>query len=201
MDKNTFNNLPLYTATLNDDDLGIYTISLVEWPAMEKRWEFFEKQKEPLKFSVVDAEQHRVVSPIIRCDYPILRKDENGKFFYITFPKETIYAAAERFLTIGAQGLVKLTHNEDAPFIDGFNLVQWYIKDTARGISPVGFEDVADGSLFAEYYVTNEDVWKKVVDGTFNGLSMESEFFLKLQEPEEKEIDSIEALVDYLGIG
>ena len=192
------NNLPLFVASLEDDNLGIFTISLVDWPAMDKRWEFFSKQEEPLKYSIVSEDEHRVISPIIRANFPILRKTENGEFFYVTFPPETLYEAAKRFLQNGFQGFVKLTHNEDAPFIDGFSLVQWFIKDTSKGISPAGFEDVADGSLFAEYFVTSDSLWSSIKNGTYNGLSMESEFHIS--QPEDEEITTIDELLKRLGI-
>ena len=32
-------------------------------------------------------------------------------------------------------------------------MVQWFLKDGDRGLSPDGFGDIADGSLFAEFHV------------------------------------------------
>ena len=190
--------IPVFEAFLNNE-IGIFTIALVDQPAMEKKWLAFSKEEpKPMFYKVLDEEEHKVLAPIIRADFPILRKDENGQYFYITFSKETIYAAAEKFLKDGYQNIVRLTHQGDN-YVDGFNLVQWYIKDSAKGINPEGFEDLADGTLMAEYKVNDDAIWEEIKAGTFNGLSMESVFDVKLKE-EEKEINSIEELVEYLGI-
>lgn len=190
--------IPIYEAFLGDQ-IGIFNIALVDNPAMEKLWSVFSKEGEvkKMKFKVEDEQQHKVLDVIIRADFPILRKDDNGDYFYVTFSKETIYAAAEKFLKEGFQNSVKLTHQGDN-FIDGFNLVQWFIKDSAKGINPEGFEDLADGSLMAEYYVTNDEVWEQIVSGEFNGLSMESVFVIAPKK--EPEITTIEDLVEYLGL-
>ena len=196
-----FNRLPVYEAIMTDDALGIFTIALVDHPAMEVDMQFFsavEPEKEVMKYSIINEEEHRVIAPIIRADFPILRRNEEGEKFYVMFSKDTIYEAAKRFLENGFQGLVKLTHNPEAEMIDGFSLVQWFIKDTEKGIAPAGFEDVADGSLFAEYKVSNEAVWSAIKEHTFNGLSMESVFVLA--EPQEEEITSVEQLLEQLGI-
>lgn len=193
-------NIPVFEAFLNDE-MGIYTIALVDQPAMEKLWSVYsveEMKPAKLNFKVLDEEQHKVLAPIIRADFPILRKDDNGEYFYITFSKETIYAAAEKFLKEGFQNVVRLTHNGDN-YVDGFNLVQWYIKDSEKGINPEGFEDMADGTLMAEYKVNDDSIWAQIKSGTFNGLSMESIFDI-VPKKEEKTIESIEELLKYLGI-
>lgn len=41
------------------------------------------------------------------------------------------------------------------------------------GISPKGFEDIEEGSLFAIYKVKNDALWKKIKEGEWNGFSME----------------------------
>lgn len=193
-------NIPVFEAFLNDE-IGIFTIALVDQPAMEKLWSVYsveEMKPAKLNFKVLDEEQHKVLAPIIRADFPILRKDDNGEYFYITFSKETIYAAAEKFLKEGFQNVVRLTHNGDN-YVDGFNLVQWYIKDSEKGINPEGFEDMADGTLMAEYKVNDDSIWAQIKSGTFNGLSMESIFDI-VPKKEEKTIESIEELLKYLGI-
>ena len=70
----------------------------------------------------------------------------------------------------------------DGSEVEGVEMVQFFIKDTARGVSPEGFDGIADGSLFAEFHVTNDEVWARVKDGTFKGFSLEGVFDL---EPEQ----------------
>lgn len=192
-------NIPVYKALLGDE-VGIFAVALVDNPAMEKKWLAFSKEEsKPMYFKVLDEEQHKVLSVLIRCDFPILRKDDNGDYFYVTFPKETIYAAAENFMKNGFQNVIKLTHQGDNFIYDGFNLVQFYIKDSTKGVNPEGFEDIADGSLMAEYYVTDDDIWERIKSGEFNGLSMESVFDIVLKK-DEPVINTLDELVEYLGI-
>lgn len=200
MDKKLINGLPVYEAVLDDYNLGIFTISLVDDPATEVKWVAFAKDAKassPLKFSVVNEDEHRVLSVIMRADFPIYRIDENGNGYYITFSKETLYEASKRLLMNGFQNYVNVEHIASSNLY-GFQLAQIYQKDVARGINPVGFEDVEDGSLFGEYFVSDETLWQEIKAGKFTSISLEGEF--SLAEPKEKEISTIDDLVEYLGI-
>ena len=194
------NGLPVYEAVLDDYNIGIFQISLVDNPATEVKWIAFSKDSAastPLKFSIVNEDEHKVLSVIMRADFPIYRIDENGNGFYITFSKETLYEASKRLLMNGFQNYVNVEHIASSALY-GFQLAQIYQKDVARGINPKGFEDIEDGSLFGEYFVADETLWEEIKAGKFTGISLEGEF--GITEPKEKEIDTIEDLVEYLGI-
>ena len=62
--------------------------------------------------------------------------------------------------TIGAQILADVT----------------LIKDVDKGINPVGFDDIENGSLFGKYRVLNDEVWADVKAGKFKGFSIEGYF-------------------------
>ena len=51
-----------------------------------------------------------------------------------------------------------------------------------------------------EYFVTNDALWDEIKAGTFNGISMESVFEIAPKKEEEKEITTIEELINYLNI-
>ena len=168
----TFRGLPLYRVTLKNEGDGVCRVSLVDDPAVESYFEFFGK-KAPARYAVQDEEKRLVRGVVLRADYPILRRDFPGDpGYYVTFGKEVIRQAAERFLTEGHANDVNRQH-VDGSDVDGVNLVQLFIKDTAAGCSPEGFEEISDGSLFAEYHVTNDEVWEQIKDGTFKGFSVE----------------------------
>lgn len=195
----THNGLPLLDATLDEWELGIYCLSLVDDPATQRSWLLFSnKNKQPatqrLKFAVTDATEHKVLSVIMLADTPIYRIDANGNPYYLQFSKKTLYEAAHRMLRNGTQNNTNIEHIESS-IVYGFDMVQLFQKDTAKGISPVGFEDVPDGSLFGEFYVTDETLWQEILDGKFTGISLEGEFSV-----EDKPIESIEELVQYLGM-
>ena len=51
-----------------------------------------------------------------------------------------------------------------------------FIKNTDKGISPKGFEEIEEGSAFAEYKIESDEVWQAVKKGVFNGISLEGYF-------------------------
>lgn len=196
MNMKTINNIPVYSIKALTIDQGICGVSLVDWPAMDVKWEAFGKEKEILKFSVVDEEEHKVLSPLIRCDFPILRYDVHQGEYYVIFDKETTERIARKFLADGFAWNVTLDHVEEN-YADGVRLEQLFLKDTNRGISPVGFEEVAEGSLFGVWKIENEDIWQLIKDGTYNGMSLEGRFTMT---PEEDEVETLEQLLQHLGI-
>lgn len=190
-----FKGLPLYDAVLTDENLGIYCVSLVDNPATMVSWLAFSKEPEKaLKFAVTNEEQHRVLSVIMTANTPIYRVNDKGEGFYIQFSKETLYEAAKRMLRNGFQNFVNVEHIESS-YLYGFEMVQLFQKDTAKGINPAGFEDIPDGTLFGEYYVSDPTLWEEIKEGRFVGLSLEGEFSLA-----EKEIETVEDLIRSLGL-
>lgn len=169
----TFNGLPLYRVALGSQD-GVVRVSLVDDPAVQSNFDVFRKQagKAPVLYAVQDEDRHLVRGVVLRADWPIFRRDNpQDPGYYVTFSKDVIRQIAERYLADGFQNRVDTDHDQKE--VDGVQMVQYFIKDTAAGISPEGFDDIADGSLFAEYHVTNQDVWDEIKAGTFKGFSVE----------------------------
>ena len=127
----------------------------------------------------------------MRADFPIYRRDERLGEYYIIYKPETIRLMAEKYLAEGRQNDVNTMHSTD---VDGVQMVQYFIKDTARGVVPAGFDDIADGSLFAEFHVINDDVWEAVKAGEFKGFSLEGFFDLT----PERDTHTVEEIVDDL---
>lgn len=156
----------------------MFCISLVDEPAVESEFIAFAKEDEiPMNFSVQDEEQHIVFGVVMKADTPILRYHKDYGNFYMVFDKETIKKMAEQYLTNGYQNNVNLDHNPDN-YVQGVNMLEWFIKDSEKGINPAGFEDVPEGSLFASFKVNNEEVWNSIKEGTFKGFSLEGMFGL-----------------------
>lgn len=202
MAQKMINGLPVFEAVLDDYNIGIFTVSLVDDPATSVKWIAFAKDAKasnPLKFSIIDEKEHKVLSVIMRADFPIYRVDEQGNGFYITFSKETLYEASKRLLLNGFQNYVNVEHIASS-ILYGFQLAQIYQKDVARGINPVGFEDIEDGSLFGEYFVADETLWQEILEGKFTGISLEGEFGIDKVEEKEKEISTLDELVEALGL-
>ena len=191
--------IPIFDAFLKDEDLdGISCISIVDEPAMEKEMMVFEKQKKPIMFSVQDELQHKITSVVIRCNYPIYRIDELGKEYYIRFGREVIDQLAEKYSKDGLLNCVSVQHNGE--LLSDIVMTEMYIKNTEKGINPIGFEDIEDYSLFATFKINNEDVWNRIVQGEFGGLSMEVMLDLQPTDEfvEEEETDFWSELMQWL---
>jgi hypothetical protein len=179
------NKLPIYNIVLGDA-AGILRMSLVESPAVDIDFQKFEKQH--LSFSI-DDEQHIVFGCALRADFPIYRCSPTMGEYYVVFTKETIQELYEKFMIDQRFNNVNLNHFENT---DGVYLLQSFIKNTENGINPAGFEEIANGSWFTAYKVTNDEVWNKIKSGDLNGFSVEG--FFDVTEPK----DEIEDLVDEL---
>ena len=190
--------LPIYQAKITDENLGMTTISFVDYPAVESDWLSFDKQKETVKFSVENEEQRIVMGVVMRADYLIYRRTESGYEYYITYSPDTIRLMARKYLKDGFQNNVDLQH--DGNLIDGVEMEEMFIKDSENGISPKGFEDISDGSLFARFKVVNDDVWNEIKEGKYNGFSLEGYFEVEEQDPEQQEFNEIMELINKINL-
>ena len=167
--------IPVFEAQIVDPSDGIFKISLVDMPAVESNFLYFNKEDKCLKFAVADEEQHIVFGVLMRADYNIYRYSPEYGEYYIRYTKDTIKKMAEKMLSDGVHNNINLQH-EDGTDVTGVNLVEVFIKDVEHGIDPAGFEHIEDGSLFTKYKVENEKVWQSIKDGTFMGFSLEGYF-------------------------
>ena len=169
----TIGGLPVFDALISDEDTGMLKISLVDEPAVMTDFLAFDAVRRMQMYSIQDEERRLVYGVVMRADFPIYRRDERVGEYYIVYKPETIRQMAEKYLADGFQNRVNVMHSTD---VEDVQMVQWFIKDTARGVNPEGFPDAADGSLFAEFHVLNDDVWNAVKDGTYKGFSLEGVF-------------------------
>lgn len=184
--------LPIYYAEIDFDDEGIQYVSLVDCPAVESNFVAFSKQeRQDVRFAMVeDGDQHLLVGVVMRADFPIYRCDERMGEFYIVYRKETIRDMAEKMLYDGRTSAVNVMHTPVC--VNGVNLQELFIKDTAKGISPKSFEDIEDGSLFAVYKIHNSEVWAAIKRGEFKGFSLEGMFQIKEADVEpDAEVESL----------
>ena len=175
----TIDGIPVYRALVQSDgDTGMLRISLVDDPAVQVDFLAFKNQeaRKVLTYAVQDEDKHLVLGVVMRADYPIYRRDADGFEYYIIYKPDTIRTMAEKYLAENRQNLVNLMH-EDGTEQEGIQMVQYFIVDREKGVAPAAF-DVADGSLLAEFHVTNEDVWAAIKDGTYKGFSLEGIFDL-----------------------
>jgi hypothetical protein len=161
--------LPLYYIDINleDNNLGMSCISMVYDPAVESDFICF--SNEEMNFTA--NEEHCVTGVAIRANRPIYR-NKDGYEFNVVFTPDVIKKIVEKYTRENLWNTVSLQH-------DGNNIttaicVEHYIKDSSKGISPKGFEDIEEGSLFTTFKILDEELWQEIKKGdTIRGFSIE----------------------------
>lgn len=189
----TIDGIPVYVAIISDSSQGMDKISLVDTPAVMSDFLKFKEQPKQVLFAVADEDKRLVYGVIMRADFPIYQKDDQMGEFYIIYKAETIRQMAEKYLADGKCNNVNLMH-QDGSDVEGVQMVQYFIKDSAMGVSPAGFDNISDGSLFGEFHITNDEVWAAVKDGTYKGFSLEGYFDLI----PETDVEDVQGIVDTL---
>lgn len=205
-------NLPIYDIVLSEEGDRMLCNSIVENPANDSYFIAFEKQNQDnqpklLKFEN-DGLEHKVFGCLIRADYPIYRIDNFGQEYFVRFSKETIQNIILKYSKEGLHNLCSIQHN--GVNLDGITLTEFFIKDTSKGINPIGFEDIEEGSLFGVYKIENTEVWDMIQSNELQGFSIEInctieptnetiDFSKETQEPDYNDLDTmINELVKYL---
>lgn len=195
--------MKIYYAKINEDEkLGLYTVSFVDKPAVETQYLCFEDENTKPIMLAKQAEQ--IVSGVaLRADFPIYREDENGNPYYVVFTKETIKQMVQRYAKNQMLNNVDLQH--DGKLVDGVYMVESYIVDKERGICPVEFSNIEDGSWIVSYKVDNTELWNQIVNGNnLNGFSISALInlgdtkFEKVEENEPEEKSSLDQYIEDL---
>ena len=160
---------PVYQISISDDpndESGMGYMSIVDKPAIEMDFLVFSKD---LKYAI-DDEKRVITGAAIIADKPIYR-ELDGEKCYTVFSAQVIDKIVKKWGVKQNYSLVN-THHSDT--VEGIHLFESYLINKERGINPPKeFKDVADGSWFVSYYVTNDDLWKQIKGGDFMGFSIE----------------------------
>ena len=187
----TIGGIPVYDAIISDAETGMFKISLVDDPAVMSNFQAFDKQHIPQMYTIQDEEKRLVRGVVMRADFPIYRRDDKMGEYYIIYKADQIRIMAEKYLAESRQNDVNVMHKKDSD-VDGVQMVQYFIK--GDGVSVDGFDECADGSLFAEFHIVNDDIWDEIKAGTYKGFSLEGVFDMQ----PETDADEIQDIVDKL---
>lgn len=166
-------NIPIYdiVVDLDDPELHMTAISLVDYPAVEKDFMCF-KEQHKLDFTVQNEDQHLIFGPAILCDVPIYRYSPTDGDYYVRFTREAIENIIFKYSQEQLLNVVSLQHNGEP--IQGATMVEFFLKDTDKGIDPKGYEDCPNYSLFVTYKITDEKLWDEIKNGNeLKGYSIE----------------------------
>jgi hypothetical protein len=164
----------IYELVIEDENIDeVFAISLVEEPAIESNFVFFDKEK--VQFAAVNDEKKLLMGPILIPDKQILRIDGEGMPYHVFFKPETIKRLSEMYLKKKYTDKSTLEHDSK---IDGVTLVEsWIVESRTKDKSALYGLSVPVGTWMGTFKVDNEDIWNNYVKtGEVKGFSIEGLF-------------------------
>jgi hypothetical protein len=185
--------LPIIELTLEELEQGIDATALVENPAIQRNWMAFKEHKD-FNFKTHNEDKRILAGALMVADFPMYR-NMNGKEFFVKFSSETIEQLADRMVLNNKLTAFNFEHDAKKELAD-MHIQQFFIINTELGVNtPIGFEELPNGSLFAFVKVNNEQVWNDYVKtGIVKGFSIEGNFATKEEFSEQQIINELEQI-------
>ena len=185
--------LPIIELTLEELEQGIDATALVENPAIQRNWMAFKEHKS-YEFKTHNEDKRILAGALMVADFPMYR-NMNGKEFFVKFSSETIEQLADRMVLNNKLTAFNFEHDSKKELAD-MHIQQFFIINTELGVNtPIGFEELPNGSLFAFVKVNNEQVWNDYVKtGIVKGFSIEGNFATKEEFSEQQIINELEKI-------
>lgn len=179
--------------TIKTEDDGVFAVSLVENPAIEKDFVFL--SSESIELKVIDEERRIVVGFALVPEKRIYRK-MNGKEFNIFFTKQTVAQTAEVYMK--KLNLNKFT-TEHEQKVQGVSVIEsWIVEDAKNDKSNIYNLGAKGGEWVLMSKIYNDSIWNEIKNGTFKGYSIEGAFdgFEQLHSKDEIIINQLENLIN-----
>ena len=127
----------------------------------------------------IDDDKRIVTGPLMIPNKMILRRDDEGKPYYIFFKKETIKKMAEKFLKLGKQNNTDIQHDNQV-VTENTLLESWISEDKMYDKAyKMGFA-LPMGTWYVSYKINNEETWQKIKNNELKGFSLAGPFIEKL---------------------
>jgi hypothetical protein len=187
--------LPIIELTLEELEQGIDATALVENPAIQRNWMAFKEHKD-FKFKTHNEEKKVLAGALMVADFPMYR-NMNGKEFFVKFSSKTIEELADRMVLNNKLTAFNFEHDAKKELAD-MHIQQFFIINTELGVNtPIGFEELPNGSLFAFVKVNNEQVWNDYVKtGIVKGFSIEGNFATKEEFSEQTFLKEFQTIIN-----
>ena len=168
--------MKLYELQIEDNEDEVFAISLVESPAIESDFIYFDKEK--TQFAAVDTEKKMLIGPILIPDKNILRIDGEGQPYHVFFTKDTVAKIAQNYLRKKYTDKATLEHDKT---IKGVDLVESWVKTGKLDKSNNFGLNVPEGTWMGIFKITDDNIWNDYVKtGKVKGFSIEGIFSNKL---------------------
>ena len=164
--------MKLYELKIEDDMDEVFAISLVESPAIESDFIYFDK--EAIQFAAVSKEQRIVMGPILIPDKKILRVDGEGQPYHVYFTKDTVKKIAQNYLMKKYNDQATIEHDAK---VKGVHLVESWVKDGKLDKSNNYGLSLPEGSWVGMFKIIDDKIWNEYVkEGKVKGFSIEGLF-------------------------
>ncbi len=169
--------MKLYELQIEDNEDEVFAISLVENPAIESDFIYFDK--EVIQFASVNEEKRIVLGPILIPDKKILRVDAANDPYEVYFTKDTVAKLAQNYLMKKYNDKATLEH---ASKINGVTLVESWVKESKiNDKSNMYGLNLPIGTWVGMFKITDDKIWNDYVKtGKVKGFSIEGLFSHKL---------------------
>lgn len=162
--------MKLYELKVVDDTDEVFAISLVESPAIQSDFIYFDKEE--VQFAKVETEKRMLIGPILIPDRKILRIDGEGQPYHVFFSKDTVKKLAQNYLMKKYTDKATLEHDKT---IKGVHLVESWIKEGKLDKSNSYGLSMPEGTWMGMFKVNDEKIWTDYVKtGKVKGFSVEA---------------------------
>ena len=164
-----------------DQDSGVFAISLVENPAIESNWIYLSKQHK-IELATVNNEKRLLLGPVLIPNKQIPRVDETtGEEYDIVFDEAVIEKAAQLYMQRQHNNDATLEH--DQPIEDISIVESWIVADSKADKSNAYSLSYPKGTWLVMAKVNNDEIWNDYVKtGAVKGFSLEGLFGHNLVE-------------------
>lgn len=170
------NKLPVYELKISEEDIDSFAVGLVDFPAIESNFIYFNTQKVKLNFN---DEKMEISGPALIPDKLIYRRDDNGFEYNTFFTYETIRKFVELFMKKN-ENKFNIQHTDK--FIE-LNIIESYFAKKGNDFG------VPENSWIITAKVTDKDTWEMIKERMVNGFSVEGLFINELVEFSNNNID------------
>lgn len=179
--------LPLFDITLKDIEQGMYKISLVDKPAIEENFIYFNETKVTEKINMFASDEKKeLVGPIMIPNKEILRYDEKVGYYYVRFTEETIKEIMYKYSKEGLFNAFGINHSYDT---DEVVMLEVWMKEGEYDKSMNYGFDLPNGTVFVKAKVESDELFTSIKDGEINGFSIEIKADIKQIYKEEEEMN------------
>lgn len=173
--------LPIFEAKIRaTDDTGIYAVSFVEVPAIEKNFVALSRAASAAKVKLkLDTQKQILTGAVLIPDMLIYRNGEGTTLgeHYLKYTADDIELIAQKMMRTGV-ALRNTTHQHERQLRGNYLIECWIVQDPKRDKSvALGLGEMPKGTLMASYKVRNKRYWDtQVVTGNVKGFSLEGLF-------------------------